>query len=128
MKTTDPRDPLDRHIDALLSSRPIQPSEDFMDRVLSEIEQTTPSVRHRSMKWWIRSGMSLAAALACAFVALQIWSPVRSSQSANALSPLDAQEIFYLEESLSSLPDVTQNGESYELMATFDTIYFGIES
>jgi hypothetical protein len=136
MKTTDPRDPLDQKIDALLASRPIEPSADFLDRVLAatdELDQNAASSRTGTSSHttrFLRWGFGIAAAIALAFVGMQMRPstvPV-ISQPSQSLSSNDAQEILMLEEGLSNLPEIESNAGSLQLLATFDAIFFEIES
>ena len=61
MKTTDSRDPLDRTIDDLLASRPLQPSDDFVARVLAAADeipaekQRTSPVGQRHSRYWVNT-------------------------------------------------------------------------
>ncbi|MGB0414613.1 MAG: hypothetical protein ACPGJU_09215 [Coraliomargarita sp.] len=153
MKTTDPRDPLDQQIDALLKSRPLQPSEDFTSRVLAACEQesatTVGAANQRSNI--LRFALPLAAAIAIALVSVSLLQQESSQSSsptqlANTDTPtpaeasttalpsieeIDAQEIFLIEDRLSSslaLTDETADLGNGELLATFDALLYDIRS
>jgi hypothetical protein len=131
MKTTDPRDPLDHKIDALLASRPLKADRDFTARVLAATEaaeaQTTTA--HFSSKL-LRFALPLAAVFALAFSLIQFTSPKPTKPTEpTALSAADMQEIFLLEEGLTSLAllqdDSLGNGD---LLTTLEALYFDIQS
>lgn len=126
MKTTDSRDPLDRSIDRLLSSRPVRPNADFVDRVMDAadpepVERTGP-VAIFSTRRLLQITMPVAAAIAIAFVAASQLrngdSPVLDLMVANenGLTAFDIEEILLLEEGLSGFDSL---GDSEAPSATF---------
>ncbi|MEO0510923.1 MAG: hypothetical protein AAF065_13810 [Verrucomicrobiota bacterium] len=71
MKTTDPRDPLDRKIDELLASQPVKASSDFVARTLAaaeEVQTDTPQQKSSGLAPLIRFALPAAAAVALAFI------------------------------------------------------------
>lgn len=135
MKTTDPRDPLDQQIDALLSSRPIKEAPDFLERVLAATEASdapaplsVASSQSTLRTRCLRIGLGLAAALAIAFIGMQLTPRAQHTTQSAGLSTSEAQEILLLEEGLSRLPEFEDSTDSYQLLATFDAIFFEIES
>lgn len=70
MKTTDPRDPLDRKIDELLASQPVKASDDFLARTLAaaEAEPKQQAAKSSPLAPIIRFALPIAAAIALAFV------------------------------------------------------------
>lgn len=93
MKTTDPRDPLDQQIDALLASRPAQPSTDFLQRVCTAAEQTPAQhqqpAKAKNLLRFALPTLAAAAAIAIAaisFTALQP-EPPHTTQLSQTNSP-----------------------------------------
>lgn len=150
MKTTDPRDPLDQQIDALLKARPLQPSDDFARHVLEACEKETPSPSNEKSERSnvLRFALPLAAAIAIALVSATILrqettqpdagftkATTISQASENDIAPatvneIDAQEIFLIEDSLTSLAlaDETTELGNGKLLATFDALLYEIQS
>ena len=130
MKTTDSRDPLDRQIDALLASRPLQPSADFSSRVLDATDAfDAKQQKPRPVAQLLRFALPLAAVIAVAFALAQQFttSPVINNQP--SLIASDMQEIFLLEEGLSALAQVENDDlASDNLLNTLDALYFDIRS
>lgn len=131
MKTTDPRDPLDQEIDRMLAERPIQADARFLEDVLAAVEQAGNAPSTPNPSWSRRVAlymMPLAAAIAIVF-ALSTQGP-ETSRPGSSLSLVEAQEILDLTQALSglSLPTESNSGSELELLATFDAIYFEIES
>ena len=132
MKTTDPRDPLDHKIDDLLASRPLQPSNDFTQRVLSAAEQLPASqARRRPTGKLLRLLLPMAAAAAITLTyRLAPFSPSPPAiEPLPTLSAAEIQEIFLLEEGLSGLAQLQDDQlSSHDLLNTLDALYFDIES
>ena len=134
MKTNHNIDPLDQQIDNLLSSRPVKPSEDFAARVLAAAETAIAEDSARKAKRPLGTLIKLALPLAAAIaVTISLW-PVHTDSVAPAesiesttLSTAEVQEIFFLEESLASLADIsaTELG-STDLLSTLDALYLEI--
>ncbi len=130
MKTTDSRDPLDRTIDGLLASRPLQPSPDFAARVMAAAE-ALPTAKRRSspVGQLLRFALPIAALIAVAFTLAQFIPSKPSAVLAPALSAADMQEIFLLEEGLAGLGHLQQDHfGSTHLLSTLDALTFDIES
>ncbi len=124
------KDPLDQKIDALMSSRPLKPSDDFAARVLAaaEDDRAPKGTTKRPLGKLLAFALPLAAAIALTISLLPLSSDtVGSAPEAPALSNADAQEIFLLEESLSSLAAVgTTDFGSEELLDALDALYLEI--
>ena len=131
MKTTDPRDPLDRQIDDLLASRPLVPSADFVARTLAAANQIEEQSRSRALRVLLPFALPLAAAAA---LVLLLGNPVVESDSHFEPFPLETaldQEIFLLEQGLSGLAGQIEEPSPLDgstLLQTFDALYFGLES
>lgn len=130
MKTTDSRDPLDRKIDDLLASRPLQPSPDFTARVLAAAETLpTPQIPQRRASTLLRFALPAAAAIAVIGLVTQFIVRAPASAPAAALSAADIQEIFLLEEGLSGLAQLSdEHLSNHDLLNTLDALYFDSES
>lgn len=130
MKTTDSRDPLDRTIDDLLASRPLQPSDDFAARVLAAADELPAPKRHiNPIGQLLRFALPIAALIAVAFTLVQLIPTKPSAVAAPTLSTADAQEIFLLEEGLTGLTQLLDdNLGSTDLLGTLDALTFEIES
>lgn len=146
MKTTDPRDPLDQQIDALLASRPITPSDDFASRVLQAAQNEPPNstAKHGKLASILRFTLPAAAAIALAFIVVPLFrqsettatthmasTPSPEMPAEATLDDADAQEIFFLEEGLAGLTtqfesDSDLNGDA--LLQTLDALFLEIES
>ena len=134
MKTNHNRDPLDQQIDTLLASRPVKPSDGFAARVLAAAEtalaEDSSSKRKRPLALLIKFALPLAAVIAVTISLLPVntdsVAPTGSTESAT-LSTAEVQEIFILEESLSSLAHVsaTEVG-SFDLLSILDALYLEI--
>ena len=134
MKTNHNRDPLDQQIDTLLASRPVKPSDGFAGRVLAAAEtalaEESSGKRKRPLALLIKFALPLAAAIAVTISLLPVntdsVAPTGSTESAT-LSTAEVQEIFLLEESLSSLAHVsaTEVG-SFDLLSILDALYLEI--
>ena len=136
MKTNHHKDSLDQQIDTLLVSRPVKPSEDFAARVLAAAEnavaEDSSEKAERPLGTLIKFALPLAAAIAVT-VSLSFL-PVHTdsvdlpeSIESTTLSTAEVQEIFLLEESLTSLAGIsaTEFG-STDLLATLDALYLEI--
>lgn len=148
MKTTDPRDPLDQQIDALLSNRPVQPSDDFASRVLNAAQATTnTSVKKKGkLAPILHFTLPIAAAIAIALIVAPLIkqsepSPVTNiaatppqapvTTDSELLGDIGTQEIFLLEEGLSGLTaqlESDNNLNSDALLETLDALFLEIES
>lgn len=129
MKTTDPRDPLDRKIDALLASRPIKPGPDFAARVLAAADALPARKQPAPMGRLLRFALPIAAAVALALTLTQTAPNTATTATEPTLTASDMQEIFLLEEGLPSLAKL-ENGDlgSDKLLNTLDALYFDIQS
>jgi hypothetical protein len=131
MKTTDPRDPLDRQIDDLLARRPLVPSADFVARTLAAANQIEEQRLSRALRVLLPFALPLAAAAA---LVLLLGNPVVESDSHFEPFPLETaldQEIFLLEQGLSGLAGQIEEPSPLDgstLLQTFDALYFGLES
>lgn len=140
MKTTDPRDPLDRKIDALLREQPIRASEDFLGKTLGAIDAAPSKQPKRGATRWIRFALPAAAAIALAFVLVpQFSDPAPQSQpvattdtpesTADPLTSAEMQELFRLQEGLSGLAAVDESAlEEEDLVQDLDTLLGFFES
>ncbi|CAA6677895.1 MULTISPECIES: hypothetical protein [unclassified Lentimonas] len=140
MKTTDPRDPLDKKIDDLFASRPITPSDDFAARVLAAADELpAKQTRTSPIGQLLRFALPIAAAIAIALTFTQfkpkapttevasIPTPTETHEATNNLSTADMQEIFILEEALASLSTLQDDTlDNADLLSTFDALYFEI--
>jgi hypothetical protein len=135
MKTNHNSDPLDQQIDTLLASRPVKPSDDFAARVLTASAETalaedSSSKTKRLFGPLIKFTLPLAAAIAVTISLLPVnydsVAPTGSTESAT-ISIDELQEIFLLEESLSSFANVsaTEVG-SVDLLSILDALYLEI--
>jgi hypothetical protein len=142
MKTTDPRDPFDPHLDALLASRPLQASDDFTQRVLtaagaSPAATPPPAKSTPSARRFLRYALPLAAAIALATTLLP--SRPHTAPGARAVNPpaataqplltAELEEILILQESLAGL--MPPDGESLaasNLLHTLEALYFDFQS
>ena len=131
MKTTDSRDPLDRTIDDLLASRPLQPSDDFAARVLAAADELPVEEKTRTspIGQLLRFALPIAALIAVAFTLAQLMPTKPTAVAAPALSAAEAQEIFLLEEGLTGLSQLQhEQFSSTNLLNTLDALTFDIES
>ena len=135
MKTNHNSDPLDQQIDTLLASRPVKPSDGFAARVLAAAAETAQAEdssgkRKRPLALLIKFALPLAAAIAVTISLLPVntdsVAPTGSTESAT-ISIDEVQEIFFLEESLSSLAHVsaTEVG-SFDPLSILDALYLEI--
>ena len=135
MKTNHNSDPLDQQIDTLLATRPVKPSDDFAARVLAATAETalvedSSGKMRRPLALLIKFALPVAAAVAVAINLLPVntdsVAPTISTESAT-ISIDEVQEIFLLEESLSSLAHVsaTEVG-SFDLLSILDALYLEI--
>jgi hypothetical protein len=130
MKTTDPRDPLDRTIDDLLASRPLTPSDDFAARVLAAAD-ALPAEQPRTspVGQLLRFALPIAALIAVAFTLAQLMPTKPTAVAAPTLNAADLQEIFLLEEGLTGLTQLQDDHfSSTDLLSTLDALTFEIES
>lgn len=133
MKTTDPRDPLDQKIDALLANKPIKSDIDFTSRVLSALdadlatkETVTPQ---RSLAPLLKFALPIAAAAALALTLMQFNKASTLTTPAANLTAAEAQEIFLLEEGLNGLSELSNESfQGQDFLATLDALTFEIES
>ncbi|TVP78097.1 MAG: hypothetical protein EA353_09085 [Puniceicoccaceae bacterium] len=115
--------PLDKKINELLASRPLQPDADFTARVLAATEVSTRR-RKPTLGSLLKFSLPLAAAIALALSLLH-WHD--SAPPASALTTWEAQEIFLLEDSLASLATL-DSGEwaTDNLLDTLEILYLEI--
>ncbi len=123
MKPNSQQDPLDRKIDSLLSSQPLEASDDFTARVMAATKED--SIRGSSIRKIIPFALPIAAAIT---IAVTTWTQKQgTAQTAANVAPLsiaDAEEIFLLEESLAALASSDDSGSSpIGLLATLDSLY-----
>jgi hypothetical protein len=131
MKTTDPRDPLDRKIDDLLASRPLQPSDDFAARVLAAANQLPTEPATRPVTHLLRFTLPIAALIAVAVTLVQFRpnKPTATAIAATTLDAADMEEIFLLEEGLIGLSQLQDDQLSTNnLLSTLEVLTFDIES
>ena len=156
MKTTDPRDPLDRKIDDLLTNRPVQASAHFTAQVLAATEREDSfqlSQTHAEPeKQFLKLALPIAAVIAVAFTLAHFStsSPDTSeapdqlainTTSANLdvtpateteleiVSRPDIQEILMLTEGLDGLSQVERDIiNTTDLLNTLNALTFEIES
>lgn len=130
MKTTDPRDPLNRKIDDLLASRPLQPSSDFTQRVLAAADSLpTRKARPSHVSRLVRFALPAAAAVVAACLLAQFIATTPAANNPSALSAADIQEIFLLEEGLSGIAQLQDDYlSSNALLNTLETLHFDIKS
>jgi len=126
MKTTDPRDPLDQKIDALLANRPLPNSDNFTQRVLAATQaETTPSTTTQH-KHWLRYAMPLAAAILVAFTLTFTVVKPKPAQQFDVLSSVsvaEVQEILLIEDGLGELAKLEET-----LGLTSDNLALALES
>ncbi|MFP4157846.1 MAG: hypothetical protein ACLFU4_09545 [Opitutales bacterium] len=143
MKTTDPRDALDRKIDALLSEQPLRASDDFRARTLSAVDADRSQTERRKFRRHFRLALATAAG-----VALALFLGLQSRQSAAPENPpaqqapvaevpiaepflesSELEELLHLQEKLSGLTNIEQDlADSTNLLQTLDTLQYGFES
>lgn len=145
MKTTDPRDPLDRTIDDLLARRPLTPSDDFAARVLAAADALpAETARTSPVGQLLRFALPIAALIVVAFTLAQLMqtqpaaidTPVQIAShtptpttGAHTLNAADMEEIFLLEEGLAGLTQLQDdNFSNNDLLSTLDALTFEIES
>ena len=143
MKTTDPRDPLDRKIDALLSEQPLRASEIFAVRALDAAEAAQRKTQPQQFPRLLRFGLPAAAAVALAlFLSTrpqentapqdQFAQNPKAQEVLPAEAPIEnsgIEELFRLQEGLSGLATIEQEAlDSGELLQTLDTLEYGFES
>jgi hypothetical protein len=133
MKTTDPRDPLDQKIDALLASKPVKSETDFTARVLSALdadlatqESTTPRGQLAPL---LKFALPIAAAAALALTFIQFNKGDAPAAPSDYLTAAEAQEIFLLGEGLEGLSELgTESFQGQDFLSTLDALTFEIES
>lgn len=126
MNSNNQQDPLDQKIDALLTSRPLQASDDFTARVMAATE--TDTAQRTTIRKILPFALPIAAAIA---VALTTWTQLQGTSETAvegaALTIVEAEEIFLLEESLASLVSADESSlGTGSLLATFDALYLEI--
>jgi hypothetical protein len=148
MKTRDPRDPLDRKIDALLCELPAPAPADFLARTLEQAEAATRATRSPQRGVLLRFALPAAAAIALALVMTALLreapSPgetladTRPSPDAREASELymselpgsELEELLLLEDGLTGLAALPADDafNSEDLLNTLDTLYYHFES
>ncbi|HBM86224.1 MAG TPA: hypothetical protein DD423_05510 [Opitutae bacterium] len=130
MKTTDSRNPLDRKIDDLLASRPLQPSSDFTQRVLAAADDLpAPKARPSHISKLVHFALPAAAAIAAACLLVQFIATTPAVDHPSTLSAADIQEIFLLEEGLSGFTQLQDDHLSSDaLLNTLEALKFDIKS
>lgn len=123
MKTNSQQDPLDQKIDALLTSRPLQVSDDFTARVMAAAEEDT--ARRSTIRKIIPFALPIAAAIVIAATTwTQMLGTAKNSDDIAPLSMAEAEEIFILEDSLAALVSSDDSGlRTGSLLATLDSLY-----
>jgi hypothetical protein len=156
MKTTDPRDPLDRKIDDLLTNRPVQASAQFTAHVLAATEREDSfqlSQTHAEpRRHFLKLALPIAAVIAVAFTlahfstsspdtseapdqlaintssANLVVTPAAETELEIVSSP-DIQEILMLTEGLAGLSQVESDIiNATDLLNTLNALTFEIES
>ncbi|MDG2345565.1 MAG: hypothetical protein P8M62_05890 [Opitutae bacterium] len=156
MKTTDPRDPLDRKIDDLLTNRPVQASAQFTAQVLAVTEREDSfqlSQTHAKPDGqFLKFALPIAAVIAVAFTLAHfststpnasdaadqlainassqnlVVTPAAETELEILLSP-DIQEILMLTEGLAGLSQVEGDIiNATDLLNTLNALTFEIES
>ncbi len=156
MKTTDPRDPLDRKIDDLLTNRPVQASAQFTAQVLAATEREDSFQLSQTYAkpdgQFLRLALPIAAVIAVAFTLAHfststpnasdaadqlaintssqnlVVTPVAETELEILLSP-DIQEILMLTEGLAGLSQVEGDIiNATDLLNTLNALTFEIES
>jgi hypothetical protein len=129
MKTTDSRDPLDRKIDALLASRPLQPGADFSARVLAAVDTPPAQAKPGPIAKLLHFALPLAAVAAFAFTFAHLLRTQSGTSQAPSLTAADMQEIFLLQEGLSAFTQLQyDNLNGDDLLSTLDALDFDIQS
>jgi len=156
MKTTDPRDPLDRKIDDLLTNRPVQASAQFTAQVLAATEREDSFQLSQTYakpgRQFLRLALPIAAVIAVAFALAHfststpnasdaadqlaintssqnlVVTPAAETELEILLSP-DIQEILMLTEGLAGLSQVEGDIiNATDLLNTLNALTFEIES
>jgi hypothetical protein len=156
MKTTDPRDPLDRKIDDLLTNRPVQASAQFTAQVLAATEREDSFQLSQTYAkpdgQFLRLALPIAAVIAVALTLAHfstsspnasdaadqlaintssqnlVVTPVAETELEILLSP-DIQEILMLTEGLAGLSQVEGDIiNATDLLNTLNALTFEIES
>ena len=156
MKTTDPRDPLDRKIDDLLTNRPVQASAQFTAQVLAATEREDSFQLSQTYAkpdgQFLRLALPIAAVIAVAFTLAHfststpnasdagdqlainassqnlVVTPAAETELEILLSP-DIQEILMLTEGLAGLSQVEGDIiNATDLLNTLNALTFEIES
>lgn len=156
MKTTDPRDPLDRKIDDLLTNRPVQASAQFTAQVLAATEREDSfqlSQTHAEpRRHFLKLALPIAAVIAVAFTlahfstsspdtseapdqlaintssANLVVTPAAETELEIVSSP-DIQEILMLTEGLAGLSQVESDIiNATDLLNTLNALTFEIKS
>jgi hypothetical protein len=156
MKTTDPRDPLDRKIDDLLTNRPVQASAQFTAHVLAATEREDSFQLSQTYAkpdgQFLRLALPIAAVIAVALTLAHfstsspnasdaadqlaintssqnlVVTPVAETELEILLSP-DIQEILMLTEGLAGLSQVEGDIiNATDLLNTLNALTFEIES
>lgn len=156
MKTTDPRDPLDRKIDDLLTNRPVQASAQFTAQVLAATEREDSFQLSQTYAkpdgQFLRLALPIAAVIAVALTLAHfststpnasdaadqlainassqnlVVTPAAETELEILLSP-DIQEILMLTEGLAGLSQVEGDIiNATDLLNTLNALTFEIES
>lgn len=116
-------DPLDKKLDALLASRPLQPSEDFAARVLKQAD-AADIPKPRSLGKLLGFALPIAAAVLLGLTLLQLNTGTPPPEATSSeLTTSEAHEIFLLEESLTDLAALeTADFQSQNMLATLDAL------
>lgn len=137
MKTTDPRDTLDRKIDECLASLPAKAPTNFTAHTLAGLDKQTEDQRPRPLAPLIRFALPLAAAVALAFVIFsqsrqdeldQVLQATRLTKADAAISPeltdYEIHEILLLQEGLVGFAQIeSEELNSSDLLDTLETLY-----
>jgi len=122
MKTTDPRDSLDRKIDELLASQPAKAPADFSNRILQEIETCSAPMGQRPRSPILRFALPLAAALTVVFsVFALLYQEDSNSRGDASLATVD-QPLDPLQTPAGSSPDILVDLEIQELLLLQDAL------
>lgn len=127
-------DSLDREIDALLASQPLEGDKAFNDRVLQAIQTSEPSInkharlRPRIVRFALPLALPLAAAIAIAVI---LWPSIVTMQPTPQNQSLllgETSDILLLESSLSNLlsPEINNAISTANLMSTLDAAAYSL--
>jgi len=122
-------DPLDNRLDALLASRPVQPSADFSARVLEAVRNEEAGTRRRRRLLAFALPLAAALAVAAAWIALAPGTSTSAGSEHFADAAPELQEAMLLEDGLNGLAEIEAGAFEIDgLLATFEALYHETES